>query len=59
LINQELGKAELYNIESDWAETTDLSAQYPEVVDQLTQQANAWKATLPSEAPASCFSASR
>lgn len=59
LINEKLGKAELYNITEDWAETTDLSEQYPEVVDQLTQQAHAWKATLPSEPPASCFSKSR
>ena len=59
LINEQLGKAELYNIENDWAETTDLSAQYPEVVDQLTQQTQAWKATLPTEPPVSCLSASR
>lgn len=59
LYNKKLGKVELYNIKEDWAETTNLSAQYPEVVGDLTRQLKAWKQTLPTEPPAHCFSSER
>ena len=56
LLNEKLGKAELYDIVGDWAETTDLSKQHPEVVGTLTQQLHAWKKTIPAHPPESCLS---
>ena len=55
-MNEKLGKAELYDIESDWAETTDVSKDHPETVEKLTDQLQQWKKTLPAEPPVSCFS---
>lgn len=59
LYNEKIGKVELYDIESDWAETTDLSAQNPELVDTLKEALNVWKNTLPDAPPESCFSSER
>ncbi len=59
LLNEELGKSELYNIDEDWEETADLSNKYPEILENLTQQLNNWKKTLPLEPEESCFSAER
>lgn len=56
LLNEKLGQAELYDIETDWAEASDVSAAHPDTVDQLTEQIHAWKATLPVSPPESCFS---
>ncbi|WP_372808541.1 sulfatase-like hydrolase/transferase [Pontiella sp.] len=56
LFNEKLGKAELYDMELDWAEQQDLSAAHPETVERLKTQLAAWKKTLPTEPPASCFS---
>ena len=59
LVNEKLGKAELYDIEVDWAETTDVSKDHPETLEKLVQQIKAWKKTLPTEPPADCFSKHR
>jgi hypothetical protein len=59
LMNENLGKAELYNIEADWAETNDVSEEHPETVEKLKKQLSDWTATLPTEPPASCFSKQR
>lgn len=59
LLNEELGKVELYDIGGDWAETADLAKAHPETVEKLTQQLHAWKKSLPTEPPASCFSSLR
>jgi arylsulfatase A-like enzyme len=59
LINEQLGKAELYDIEGDWGQTTDVSKEHPETVDKLSRQLHAWKKTLPTEPPSSCFSKRR
>ena len=56
LYNEKLGKTELYDIESDWAETNDLSKEHPETVEKLVAQIKAWKRTLPNKPPTSCFS---
>lgn len=59
LVNDKLEKVELYNIEEDWAETKNLSAEHPELVAELLQLIHEWKRTLP-EAPAEhCFSGER
>jgi N-acetylgalactosamine-6-sulfatase len=59
MVNQELGRTELYDIEADWAETTDVAEEYPDVVKALTKKVVAWKASLPTEPPAHCFSKMR
>ncbi|WP_244651302.1 MULTISPECIES: sulfatase-like hydrolase/transferase [unclassified Lentimonas] len=59
LYNESLGKAELYNIKNDWAEETDLSSQYPEVVAALEKKLQQWQETIPTEPPADCFSSDR
>jgi len=56
LINQELNRTELYNIEADWAETTNVARENLDVVKVLTKKALAWKKSLPTEPPANCFS---
>jgi arylsulfatase A-like enzyme len=56
LINQELNRTELYDIEADWAETTNVARENPDVVKMLTKKALAWKKSLPTEPPANCFS---
>ena len=56
LFNQKLKKTELYNIETDWAETTNVADANPEVVKRLRDKALLWKATLPTEPPSDCYS---
>ena len=56
MINQELNRTELYNIESDWAETTNVSASNADVVEALMKKMLAWKKSLPMEPPSHCFS---
>jgi N-acetylgalactosamine-6-sulfatase len=59
LTSKELGKTELYDIENDWAEKQDVSAENPEIVKELTEKVYAWKNTLPAEADTTCFSKKR
>ena len=56
LINQDLNRTELYDIEADWAETTNVARMNLDVVKVLTKKALAWKKSLPTEPPANCFS---
>ena len=56
MVNQELNRIELYNIEADWAETTNVAGSNPDVVKALTEKALVWKGSLPAEPPAHCFS---
>jgi N-acetylgalactosamine-6-sulfatase len=56
MVNQGLDRTELYDIEADWAETTDLARANPDVVKALTKKVLAWKKSLPTEPPAHCFS---
>ena len=59
ITNKELDRKELYDMENDWAETTDVADKNPDVVKDLTAKLNAWKATLPTEPKASCCSIER
>ena len=59
MVNQELDRTELYDIEADWAETTNVAASNPGVVKELTKMALAWKSSLPTEPPTHCFSSLR
>jgi N-acetylgalactosamine-6-sulfatase len=59
ITNKELDRTELYDMENDWAETTDVADKNPDVVKDLTAKLNTWKATLPTEPKASCCSIER
>ena len=59
MVNQELSRTELYDIEADWGETTNVARANPDIVKALTKKALAWKQTLPTEPPAHCFSKMR
>lgn len=48
IVNKERGKMELYDIENDWAEKHNVAADYPEVVQRLSKQLDAWKSSLPT-----------
>ena len=56
LLNESLGRAELYDMENDWAQGADLSADHPLIVEQLTEKIHTWKQTLPSAPLESCLS---
>ncbi|MHC4478863.1 MAG: sulfatase-like hydrolase/transferase, partial [Planctomycetota bacterium] len=56
LFNQEHNRTELYDIETDWAETTDVAEENPDIVKGLKKKALAWKESLPKEPPVHCFS---
>ena len=56
MLNQELNRIELYDIEADWAETTNVAGDNPNIVKALSKKALAWKKSLPTEPPAHCFS---
>jgi N-acetylgalactosamine-6-sulfatase len=57
--NDELQRLELYDLESDWAEAREVSAEHSEVVSELVAKLDAWKATLPAEPKPSTVSSQR
>jgi arylsulfatase A-like enzyme len=59
LLNDELGRQELYRIDDDRREATNLAETHPAVTAQLATQLRAWKQSLPTDPPASCFSRER
>lgn len=59
MINQKRERSELYDIEADWSEKKNLSAQFPDVTKKLTDKVLAWKKTLPLSPPSHCFSTLR
>lgn len=59
LTNKEFNRIELYNINTDWAEQKDVSAENPEKVQALIEKLEMFQATLPEEPPADCFSKER
>ncbi len=56
MVNQELNRTELYDIGADWAETTNVAVDNPDVVKALTKKVLAWKRSLPIDPPSHCFS---
>ena len=56
MVSQELDRTELYDIEADWAETTNVAEVNPDVVEALTKKMLAWKRSVLTEPPAHCFS---
>lgn len=59
LMSADKTRVELYRHPEDWGEANDLAKEHPEIVQKLSNMALAWKATLPTEIPASCFSNAR
>jgi N-acetylgalactosamine-6-sulfatase len=59
LTNQTLGKTELYNINTDWAEQKDISMEYPEKVESLLAKINDFEKSLPKFPNENCFSKER
>ena len=57
LYNPDLKKVELYDIQTDWLEKTDLSEEYPEIVMSLKQDLMTWKSSLPTEPRVHCVNA--
>ena len=59
LINDELGRVELYDIEADWAEEKNLATENPGVVKDLRKKILDWKKSLPAQPDPTCLSAER
>ncbi|MCM4150326.1 N-acetylgalactosamine 6-sulfate sulfatase (GALNS) [Arenibacter sp. N53] len=59
LTNNNLGRAELYNIGLDWAEKKDVSTENPEKLKELMKKLQAFQETLPKLAPENSFSNAR
>ncbi|VGO19740.1 Arylsulfatase [Pontiella sulfatireligans] len=59
LVNKATQKMELYDLESDWAETKDVSADFPEVVKKMSIQLDVWKKSLPTTPSANALSKAR
>ncbi len=59
MIDEQLNQTELYDIQADWAETTNLATDNPDVVKALTEKMLDWKKSLPTKPPACCLSRKR
>jgi N-acetylgalactosamine-6-sulfatase len=59
LVNEKLGKKELYNINSDWGEQKDIIESHTEKAQKLLLKLNKWEKSLPTEPSSDCFSAER
>ena len=57
--NADLSYVELYDITKDQKESTDCTAEYPEVVDSLKTKILQWQQTLPPEPEGPVFSSGR
>jgi len=49
-------RAELYNLENDRSESTDLARSEPERVEKMSRMVIAWQRALPESPPADCIS---
>ncbi|NNG08756.1 MAG: sulfatase-like hydrolase/transferase, partial [Arenibacter sp.] len=59
LTNKKMGKTELYDISSDWAEQKDVSSDNPEKIKALLEKLELFQKTLPQAPPANTFSKER
>lgn len=59
LRNVDLKKIELYDLENDWAEKSDVAAQNPAIVKALNAKIDDWKKTLPAKPLATSLSPAR
>jgi hypothetical protein len=51
LINADGSGAELYNVLTDSAESTNVAAAHPDILKRLIEQALAWRTALPRQQP--------
>lgn len=59
LVNQESGRKELFNINSDWGEQINVIGSNAKRADELLQKLLKWEDSLPVEPPSDCFSFER
>lgn len=59
LVGRQPGEVELFRFPEDRLERTDVSAEYPQVVQVLNAKIEAWLAELPSMTNGQCFSVQR
>ena len=59
LVDAKSGESELYDLEADWAEIKDVSAEHPKVAQRLTDQLQSWKNELPDSPSENAMSAGR
>ncbi|MGJ8723364.1 MAG: sulfatase-like hydrolase/transferase [Roseibacillus sp.] len=59
LLNKDEKKAELYDLEADWAQKNDLAAENPRKVSKLTKKIDDWKASLPTQPSKNALSKAR
>ncbi|WP_276166051.1 sulfatase-like hydrolase/transferase [Zobellia alginiliquefaciens] len=59
LMNEELGREELYDISTDWGEQKDMSAENPEKVKDLMGKFKTFEVSLPIIPSPNCFSKAR
>jgi len=59
ITNAQLQRTELYDVQGDWAESKDVSAEHPEVVQGLLAKLDEWKNSLPHEPQKSTLSPKR
>jgi N-acetylgalactosamine-6-sulfatase len=59
LMTPDRTRVELYRQPQDWGEKTNLAGQHRATADRLSKMLLAWKATLPEEPQAKCFSKAR
>ncbi|SMP58770.1 N-acetylgalactosamine-6-sulfatase [Neorhodopirellula lusitana] len=59
LVSPQEPRYELYDLVNDWAETKDVSAENPELVQQLSEKLDTWKEGLPTAPSANALSKAR
>ena len=59
MTNLQLQRTELYDLVGDWAEAKDVSADRPQIVQELLAKLERWKSTLPLEPVKSTLSKAR
>lgn len=59
LFNRDTKKMDLYDLEGDWAEASDVARENPEIVQKLKRKLNVWKKSLPTEPAPEGFSSQR
>lgn len=59
MVRDDSNRVELYRSHEDWAETSNVAKDHPDVLVNLTAQLVAWRATLPAMPDPKCLSESR
>ena len=59
LENKDEERAELYDLEADWAQKNDLASKKPKLVKKLSKELDAWKSGLPTKPSDNALSKAR